>query len=616
MEMILDIMINKILNSKNTKWQISFMTIIILILIMSILSFIIFNITEGIVRKQINNQIKVITKSQQKILQNQISNLKKDIDNLTTSFVYKDYLNFISSSYNNIPEINLINNQNTSQKYRENLENFRELLRSTSPMLGNELKTSLRNINYMQYASLTMPNGLIIADSRMTQKRSHNFNDYIGTINKNINLKSSFNSFQYIKNKPSLFFTTEIREDHNLIGYFVGAVSNNLILDNLETSLGEFGNIFLIHEKGVILNHQNKNLIGTSVEDEWFIKNINNNNNGFKKEMLNDSYYVLNKIKGGNLFLAAKIPYENVMRSPNYIRNIILFISFIAVLFMFISVYTITHWQLKPLEVLMRNINKIKKGNLDVKIDLDTQDEFGVLAKNFNNMVANIKKLLQQTKKNHKEIRKMELKALQAQINPHFLYNSLDTIYWMIRSGEYKTSEEMTLSLSQFFRLSLNKGKDIISIKKEIKHIKSYLHIQKMRFPDKFKCEINIEPQLNNKECIKLIFQPIVENVFVHGFKNMEKTGLIIIDGKEIDNKITFTISDNGKGIDIEKQNKILKGNINDLNENTGYALKNIDRRIKLYYGEDFGLTIDNSKIGGAAIKVTLPNIEYQQNKK
>lgn len=598
------------LKHSSVKWKISIVTIIVLLTIMISVSFIISTFTENVIKEQVNNQIKILTKSQKKILNNQISRLKRDINQMTENFIYKDYIEFAASSYNDIPknkedvQIGII-----TEKYEESRHAFNELLRSVSPSIGTELKYSLKKIEYAKYASLVMPNGIVMADSRMGRGSNIKyFNDYIGReIHDNIYLSKKIETFQYIKGKSDLFFITELIEKEKLIGYLIIALSNNIITNTLETSLGEFGHISLINKEGIILNHKNKGLIGNSIENRWFVKNIKKDVS-FKEEKAGDYYYIFNQIKGENLYLAASIPYSNIMQSANNIRNIILLISVIGILIMFIIVYLISNWQLKPLEKLLDKIKKVKKGDLDVQIEVSADDEIGTLASNFNDMIDNVNELMNKIKEDHQEIRKMELKALQAQINPHFLYNTLDTIYWMIRSGEYKMSSETTVALSEFFRLSLNKGKDIITIEKEIEHIKKYIFIQKMRYPDKFDCNIDIDHDIKNRKCIKLILQPLVENAFVHGLKGIKKGGIINITGREKDDIIMLSVCDNGNGFNVKNQNKLIRQDITNRNDDSGYALKNIDRRIKLYYGDRYGIIITNSKMGGACVEIHLPS--------
>ncbi|MFW6308678.1 MAG: sensor histidine kinase, partial [bacterium] len=263
------------------------------------------------------------------------------------------------------------------------------------------------------------------------------------------------------------------------------------------------------------------------------------------------------------------------------------------------------NWQLSPINTILDKMNKVSKGNMKAKVNIDRDDEIGQLAQKFNEMVDNIDGLLEKVKKDQEEIRKMEFQSLQSQINPHFLYNSLDFINWMTQTEEYDVIEKMVIALSRFFRLSLNKGKAITTIKKEIEHVKNYLVIQELRYPDKFEYEIELDSRIYNNECIKLILQPVVENSLHHGLDELTEGGLIKIKGKKQNDKIHIEVCDNGCGFDVEKmEDYIREKNIKNIE---GYGLINVHKRIQLYYGKEYGLSFATGELGGACVSILLP---------
>jgi two-component system sensor histidine kinase YesM len=188
-----------------------------------------------------------------------------------------------------------------------------------------------------------------------------------------------------------------------------------------------------------------------------------------------------------------------------------------------------------------------------------------------------------------------ELLALQSQINPHFLYNTLDSIFWMAERAKCKNISKMVLNLSKLFKLSLNNGDKFTTIKREFEHIYTYLEIQNIRYRGKFKTLINIDPDLLDKKIMRLIIQPIVENSIYHGIEPMSGDGLIEINGVQENNTISIVVRDNGIGFNTDEI------------ETRGYALKNINKRIKLNYGNEYGLLIKSRKNEGTTVTIRIP---------
>ena len=216
----------------------------------------------------------------------------------------------------------------------------------------------------------------------------------------------------------------------------------------------------------------------------------------------------------------------------------------------------------------------------------------------------------EQVKKEQKQLRKAEFELLQAQINPHFLYNTLDAIVWSAEAGNQKQVVNMVGSLSDFFRSSLNKGKEIVSIKEELVHVKSYLEIQQIRYQDILCYEINVPESLNKYQIPKITIQPIAENALYHGIKNKRGGGKIAIEGYENEDAVIIEVKDNGIGID-EKRLLEIKESLesSDNNSNSIYGIYNVNERIRLNYGEQYGLKICSIYGEGTTVKILIPKI-------
>ena len=244
-------------------------------------------------------------------------------------------------------------------------------------------------------------------------------------------------------------------------------------------------------------------------------------------------------------------------------------------------------------------------------INVDDQElfaEFAFIAEQYNSMICRIRCQMNELSKKEIEKRKADMRVLYEQINPHFLYNTLDSINWLaVQSKDLYSKKvvEMVSMLAKMFRISLSKGQETISVAEEIEHVKSYISIQQIRYSDIFTTEYAIDPDILSYRIIKIILQPIVENAIVHGFCDYKGGGLIKISAYGEAEKIIFTVEDNGCGADAE----VIKNNLNTPpeNEKSGYGLYNIQRRIKLYYGDAYGIDAERSGSGGMKFKITMP---------
>jgi two-component system sensor histidine kinase YesM len=265
-----------------------------------------------------------------------------------------------------------------------------------------------------------------------------------------------------------------------------------------------------------------------------------------------------------------------------------------------------------PIKKLHDVTTTITGADLQALVTNNNVDEITELGMSFNLMIGRIRDLLNSKIKEHDNLKKAELKALQAQINPHFLYNTLDTIVWMAEANKSDQVIEMVCALSSFFRIALSKGKDWIPLQQEIEHVRSYLAIQKMRYRDILDFRIEVDESLLNSTILKLTLQPLVENALYHGIKTKRNGGLIIVRVRGIgENMLILEVKDNGVGFTPYKLAKIqtmLEENSSVISVNgSGFGLENVNKRIKLYYGKEYGLSIKSHYRGGTQVTVAIP---------
>lgn len=264
----------------------------------------------------------------------------------------------------------------------------------------------------------------------------------------------------------------------------------------------------------------------------------------------------------------------------------------------------------EPIRRLSEATKQAGSGDFAVRAQEGSDDELAVLNVSFNRMVEKIGNLVEDIRIEQINLRQTELKVLQAQINPHFLYNTLDSIIWLAEAGEKEQVVQMVTTLSDFFRTTLSKGRDYISIQEEETHIRSYLQIQQFRYRDILKYDIQIPKELYQYSILKLTLQPLVENALYHGIKNKRGLGHIRITGRKEEERIIFCVHDNGIGMKperLEHVKKIICGEQEDAESPSGFGLFNVNQRLQLNYGIVYGIDIESIYQEGTIVTVTIP---------
>lgn len=292
----------------------------------------------------------------------------------------------------------------------------------------------------------------------------------------------------------------------------------------------------------------------------------------------------------------------------NLVRFSLLGMGLLLLLVIILSYY-IPRSITMPITRISRVTNQVAKGNLSVRAAAESGAEARMLSDSLNAMIDKINELLDQVTTEQIRLRKAEFELLQAQINPHFLYNTLDTIVWLAEAGDQKRVVSMVGNLSDFFRTSLNQGKDIISIREELAHVRSYLEIQQVRYQDILRYEITVPEDLYEYKIPKITIQPLVENALYHGIKNKRGQGTITVSGKRNENGFVLYVRDNGIGMTQERLKEVRAG-IQKLSY-TGkeiYGLYNVNERIRLNFGETYGISIESTYGEGTCVSISLPD--------
>lgn len=308
----------------------------------------------------------------------------------------------------------------------------------------------------------------------------------------------------------------------------------------------------------------------------------------------------------------AKVRDDIVRKGQNAIRisiiTVIVTLS-LSMLFSFLAVRSVT----KPIKELSENAKLVAKGDFTTRTAVESKDEIAVLTHAFNDMTREIGELVEDIKVEQGNLRHTETKLLQAQINPHFLYNTLDTIVWLAEEKQTEEVVSMVTLLSNFFRTTLNKGKDYIPIEEEIIHVESYLKIQKFRYQDILDFEIQVEKEVRGETVPKLTLQPLVENALYHGIKNKRGKGKILVKGYRDGANIILQVIDNGQGMTAKKLEELTYDlRTKELSDRGGFGVKNVSQRIQYYYGKEYGVSYESTEGEGTVATILLPSKDIQ----
>lgn len=306
-------------------------------------------------------------------------------------------------------------------------------------------------------------------------------------------------------------------------------------------------------------------------------------------------------------------PLQEIVAEANSIRQLIILSVLLSIVFAITLHYLLTKRITRPIQLLQQKMRLTASGYLEAKVNPVGTDEIADLGQSFNIMVEKIKDLLEQSIRKQQQLQKAELRTLQAQINPHFLYNTLDSIIWMAEAGKNDGVIQLVKALSDLFRISLNKGRDWVTIRTELAHANSYLVIQQMRYRDILDYQFDVDPELLECPILNMTLQPLIENALYHGIKNKRGKGLIVISGYTDESLVILTVTDNGAGISADRLALLrqqLAQPLQSEEEETaegGFGLQNVHQRLRLYFGSEYGIRLESISGEGTTIFVQIP---------
>lgn len=447
--------------------------------------------------------------------------------------------------------------------------------------------------------------------TEMVKKRGDKM--FIGTHESN-----NYNTISILPRKNVISIIRAIYKDETYLGF----VNVDIAFDVLENSFSSLNSqestLFIIDENNRIVYHRDPELIGRNIDETGYKELVRQlpTDQGSYKENVNGE---------NNLVVYAKSPYtkwttigmtsqSNISRDANRTANEALLIPLLMIIAALITANLLSFRITRKILLLRNAMKTVKDGYIVPRLNFDSKDEIGELSLVFNSMVEQIQNLFEDIKDREKQKRILEFKALQAQINPHFLFNTLNSIKWMAEFQKATNIEQIVTALLRLLHLSMGKGDEFITIREELDYVSNYLKIQEFRYLNKFRVIIDIEDEILEIKTIKFLLQPIVENSLIHGIEPMESDGLITIKGYKSGSMIKFEIIDNGVGMPEDKLEQLIKKS--EENKNKGFnhiGMINVNERIKLHFGETYGIHVESIPNLFTKVEISLPIIYEEE---
>lgn len=514
-------------------------------------------------------------------------------------YMLGDIQDYTTSMLSNAPFLDLLRRGTLSDKVMD--ETLRGFLASKNAIDGISLINSTGT-----YAIGTNKATPMISIQLMMKSQSDGKPIWLSTKKQNIKILSGvFSRYYFSVVRNIIDFNT--LENY---GVLVVDVEEVLLEQAYENLITEGSNVFIIDSEGTIVSHKDKNMIGMSVVNLPYYQKLigqTETSGQILYELDNQEYVAFYNLLSTNGWRIVKTISTDVLFSEInelqryfYLGGGLYAALIMAFLLSFALQYT------EPLLKIIEDIKKVEEGDLSIRTEVETTNEISYLSQGVNTMIDEMEQLIDRLVKEERMKREVELEALHAQINPHFLYNTLNTIKWMAKIQGADSVSNAIVALVKLLRISINISGDFISLNEEIEYIKNYVYIQKLRFNEDFSVSYEVDPELLNCMIPKLILQPIIENSIIYGMENSEKLEIQVICELESPDSLLIKIVDNGPGIPEEILMTIFKDQRSE-SKFSKAGLNNVNQRIKLFCGDQYGQEILTKLDFGTTVMVRLP---------
>ncbi|NOU62637.1 HAMP domain-containing protein [Paenibacillus sp. LMG 31461] len=398
------------------------------------------------------------------------------------------------------------------------------------------------------------------------------------------------------------------------LGMFFLGINRDAIRDAIQ-------DVQISRTTNLLLFDDNYRLVASKLDDKEMSKHFKDNVNGIKNllqpnqtwiyEIGNKKYLAANtSIELYRWHIVSLTPMDDIQKQYSIVLSSTIILSFSLLLVAIVMSILLSKGITLPIKKLLRSMNNFKRGDFNQKVPVESKDEIGLLTQKYNEMVAQLNELIQKVYISQTNQKMIELKTLQAQIEPHFLYNTLDYIFFSSKINGDNQTAKVVQSLSELFRLSLNKGEDYYKLENEMNQIKAYINIQHARFPSRFTPIYHIDSTIGHFITLKLLLQPIVENAILHAFEPpTDRQGVLLIGSYVQERDVVWIVQDNGNGMNPDQVEQLLYIPVR---SKGGYGLRNVNERLQMMFGPEYALQINSIPEIGTTVIVRIPIIENE----
>nr|WP_304220061.1 sensor histidine kinase [Fredinandcohnia onubensis] len=580
----------KLLNFKDASLRVKANLIFLLVVVFPIL------ILGSVILVEMNNVMRKqafdYTKGHLNTVENSLDTVVQDIEDISTYMIFSDeFREYISSP-------TVVSGTPAHRELEEDLVGF--------------FVFHLMAKNYMNSISVHGLNGNELYLGEPIKADESKWVEQAEQAAGGVKWSQAYPVFSYWSGEEHVISMFRVINDINDINRKIGSVTIRLKVDELTRMLNagipvNQGTTFILDSDGKVVLHEDRELLGKKYPDQKLLDKImsGSDTNSFSHSIQNQEHLVATKVnERGGWTLVTTINEKDILNELQGVKNGVYIFLVVTTALGLIAIIGFYLTIINPIIDLTRKTKQVEEGDFSVFVDVKSKDEIGRLKHRFNQMVVQIQNLINTKYRMEIMQRESELKALQNQINPHFLYNTLDMIRWTARMEKAMETSRLIELLSKMFRISLSKGKLWIPLKEELMYVESYLELQKKRLGTKLTYQITINDEIKDAIVLKQILQPIVENSIVHGFKGKKETGIIRINAFSTEKEIVIDIKDNGIGVDIEKMNEYVRMPLDD---RTSFALSNVNDRIMIALGNEYSMTFIENDHPGTWVRVKLP---------
>ncbi|WCT55210.1 sensor histidine kinase [Paenibacillus kyungheensis] len=404
----------------------------------------------------------------------------------------------------------------------------------------------------------------------------------------------------------------ELKSNDGITPEGIFLVDLNLsVIDKLcsQIYLGKKGYVFIVDGTGNIIYHPQQQLLYSNLATEEIPQVLTTASGQSFTADDNKGKRIYSVQDTGLGWKIVGVTYsDDLIANKSSIQHSILLYALLGIGISIIISLLLSLHLTKPIKRLQQDMKQVELGNFHIQTSIEEDNEINQLGQSFNVMVNEIKHLMDETVQTSEQKRKTELLLLQAQINPHFLYNTLDSIIWMAEQEKHEEVVDMTSALAKMFRASITRDQELVSIRVEIEHIRHYLFIQKMRYREQLDYVFDIPSDILQYKTVKILLQPFIENAIYHGIRSKTTPGIIYISARQEQDDLLFEVRDNGLGMTTERLAQVNKGTVA-TNTQHGIGIGNVNERIQLYFGATYGMSIHSVLGEGTVVTIRVPAI-------